>query len=474
MKVLLSLLMLLFACSEITAQTINLEADTLVSQFQDADVGAMAFADVDNDGDQDLMITGKGGPVASTLYKNDGTGIFTAVTDAPFINVFEGTVGFQDVNGDGSPDLLITGTTSSPAPTATLYLNDGTGDYSIAPNTPFEPSNGGDFAFGDVDNDGDHDVVITGYNATNQGFSTLYLNDGSGIFTEVPGAPLQALRNSSVAFIDIDNDNDPDLVLAGKADNDEASTTLYTNDGTGNFTLVANTPFAHIDKGDIAIADSDNDGDLDILISGDSNTGGLISNLYINDGAGSFSLVASTPFEGTNVGASNFADFDNDGDQDVLIVGAGSAIVAIIYENQGSNNFVTADSLYGAYLSSTAIGDMDGDSDLDLVIGGTSFQTPARSTKIYFNQTPNQVGITSSQSLLQVKVFPNPSQGKIQIELQRPIPAAIRIFNSAGAMVYSSDQVVSNHILHLAQPAGLYFVVIKTDEAVATRKILLE
>ena len=167
----------LFYFGMTTAQPIILEQPTPAVQLQDADVGSMAFGDIDNDGDNDLIITGKGGPVKSTLYENDGNGNFAEVTGTPIVNVNGGTVGFEDVNGDDFLDLLITGSTSSPTPTANLYLNDGTGNFILATGTPFEPSSGGDFAFGDVDNDGDKDVLITGYDASNSGFSKLYLNN---------------------------------------------------------------------------------------------------------------------------------------------------------------------------------------------------------------------------------------------------------------------------------------------------------
>ena len=155
--------------------------------------------------------------------------------------------------------------------------------------------------------------------------------------------------------------------------------------------MVANTPFEGFSAGDIAIADSENDGDEDVLISGQLENGGAISNLYLNDGTGTFSLLSGTPFPGTFLGETAFADFDNDGDLDVFIVGTGlggilsNSIIANVYENQGLNNFVLADELIGAYLSSCAIGDIDGDNDLDLVVGGTSVGSPTRATRMYVN-----------------------------------------------------------------------------------------
>ena len=465
-------LALCFTTAICTAQSIDLEPASPAPQFQDADVGSIEFGDVDNDGDLDLMVTGRGGPIKSTLYKNDGSGNFSEVLGAPFENVFSSTVGFEDVDNDGDLDLLIMGNNSSPIVSTNLYQNDGTGNYSLVMNTPFEPSQGGDFAFGDVDNDGDRDLIHAGYDSQGQGFTKMYLNGGTGTFSEVMGTAFQAAKNSSVAFIDIENDNDLDVLIAGENNSGVPVTNLYLNDNSGNFSLVPNTPFEDTHFGDIAIGDSDNDGDMDILISGEDANGTALSRLYLNDGAGNFTLLAGTPFPGTIVGASDFADFDNDGDLDVLIVGAGSYVLGKIYENQGSNSFVLADTVAGAYLSSTAIGDIDGDNDIDLIISGTSFTAPVRSTKTYLNETI----ITATEEEIEQSaiVYPNPSNGAFHIDFKQPTEAVVvTVYNSAGELVYSLDQVRAHNQVILDQPAGLYFVILKSGQQVSTHRLLL-
>lgn len=384
MKIILFFFASLFCISTCLAQAIDLEPAASPPLFQDADVGAITLGDIDNDGDLDFLATGKGGPVLTTLYTNDGSGNFTELIGDPFVDVFGGSVGFEDLNNNGFLDLIITGSTNGGTPTVNLYLNNETGNFTRVASTPFPASNGGDLAFSDVDLDGDQDVVITGINASNLPFSTLYLNDGSASFSEATGVNFEAVKNSAVEFIDIDNDNDEDLIIAGENSSGNYSTKLYANDGAGNFSLISGTPFVGCTKGDISVGDSDNDGDLDILINGATTSGSSISSLYINNGSGAFSLVAGTPFVGTQVGTIDFADFDNDGDADVLVIGAGSPfVVANIYENQGSNTFVLADELVPAYLASSTIGDLNGDNLLDVVIAGTSFTSPIRGTKLY-------------------------------------------------------------------------------------------
>jgi hypothetical protein len=439
----------------------------------------MTFGDIDNDGDDDLIITGKGTPlrepIETTLYRNDGAGNFSVVMGAPFEAVFGGAVGFADIDNDMDLDLLITGSNQGGWRTANLYLNDGMGNFSLVSGTPFTANWGGDFDFGDIDGDGDIDIVMTGIDQQDNALTKLYENQniGSGTFVEITGSGLEAVGNSAVEFVDIDNDNDLDIILAGENNQSNKVTHLYTNNGSGSFSLVANTPFDAVDVGDIAIADTDMDGDDDILISGDG-ANGIISKLYLNDGTGSFTLLTGTPFAGASAGETDFADFDNDGDMDVLITGFGAAIISNVYENLGGNDFVLADSLAGAYTSSTAIGDLDGDQDLDILIGGTSFTAPIRSTKVYYNETPIQTNVEAGIST-QVQLYPNPSNGFFQLKSAEPLTAELHIFNTQGQCVYSIKKVnISNLPIELQQPAGLYILVISSKNLSSTYRLILK
>ncbi|MFK7923836.1 MAG: FG-GAP-like repeat-containing protein [Bacteroidia bacterium] len=480
MKKLLTLIFSLACFAICSAQTIDFE-ETIT--FQDADLGALAFGDIDQDGDQDLLISGKGGPVKAALYRNDGSGNFTEIMGTPLINVYGGSVDFIDVNNDSFPDILITGATSSPVRTANLYINDGAGNFSIAANTPFTPSQEGDIAFGDVDNDGDQDVIMIGYNVSDMGFAALYLNNGSGVFTEAMNTPFEALWNGGVELIDIDNDDDLDVIMAGTNPNDNPSTTLYTNDGSGIFSLVANTPFDNCAGGNIAYADTDNDGDQDILICGQNDNGTIISKLYLNDGTGAFSLLSGTPFPGVNLGESALADFDNDGDQDVLILGTGpggladNSIIANIYENQGANTYILADSLFGAYFSSNAFADIDGDNDLDLVIAGTSTGSPVRAARLYTNITPNNVSIEASVAVPNSLIYPNPAHDQLQIKLTERSAKQYewKLVDIQGRTLINGVENRPEFIIDLStQMSGLYFVVIKTEVSITSHKLILQ
>lgn len=455
------------------SQSINVQLDTSQT-LQDSDVGSVAYADIDQDGDNDLLITGFSSSqgVSTTLYENDGSGNFTAMAQAALVNVYAGAAEFADVDNDGDMDLLITGNTSFPAATANLYLNDGIGNFSIASSTPFETSNGGDIDFGDIDGDNDLDLIMTGNDASGNVFSKLYTNSGTGSFTLVTGTIFTGVNSSSTEFIDVDNDGDLDLLICGADNTDVSTTKLYENNGAGIFNLVTGTPFDNAQLGDIAFGDTDNDGDQDILIVGQNVSNQNIANLYINNGT-SFNLLSNTPFPGISLHSASFADFNNDGKLDLLHVGnTTSGLIGHIYENQGSNNFILADStLSGSYLGSNIVADLNGDNKMDIVTTGTSFTSPFRAPKIYFNQTTLSVNeLNDDVGLI---IFPNPSSGLISVKINSASPTDIVIYDRTGRVILSDTFIGNIWNTQLNEKSGIYIMRLRTDKKVFTRKITL-
>ncbi len=362
---------------------------TLVSgtPFEGASSSSIAFADVDGDGDQDVLITGYGsnGSIAR-LYTNNGIGSYTLVSGTPFIGVLNSSIAFADVDGDGDQDVLITGRTSFNQRKSRLYTNNGSGGYTLVSGTPFQGVESGSIAFADVDGDGDQDILITGLNNTNQRKALLYTNNGSGNFTLMSGTPFEGVSDSSIAFADVDGDGDQDVLITGENSSSQRIALLYTNNGSGSYTLVSGTPFDGVYRSSIAFADVDGDGDQDVLITGRNNSQ-LIARLYTNDGSGGYTLVSGTPFEGVEYSSIAFADVDGDGDQDVLITGFNITWngIARLYTNNGSGSY-TFDSgspFQGVSLGSIAFADVDGDGDQDVLITGLS--SSGRITQLYTN-----------------------------------------------------------------------------------------
>jgi hypothetical protein len=254
--------------------------------FDGVDLSSIAFSDVDNDGDEDLIITGRDATFTpiTKLYTNDGTGSFSEEMKTPFDSVGQSFIAFSDVDNDGDEDLVITGLNTSAERITKLYTNDGQGNFTEVMGTPFEGVKQGSIAFSDVDNDGDEDLIITGRNASEERIAKLYINEGAGNFIEVMGTPFDGVALSSIAFSDVDGDGDEDLLITGLITSTERIAKLYTNDGTGSFAEVTGTPFDGVDLGSIAFADVDGDTYPDLLITGQNNSSDRIAKLYINDG----------------------------------------------------------------------------------------------------------------------------------------------------------------------------------------------
>ena len=175
---------------------------------------------------------------------------FTEVTGTPFVGVARSSVAFADVDGDGDNDLMIVGDHSIDEPSAKLYINDG-GSFTELIGTPFVGVSKGSVAFSDVDSDGDNDLMISGYIEDTHQFgiyissiTKLYTNDG-GSFTEVTGTPFVGVtgNDGSLAFSDVDGDGDNDLLITGRNRVGERIAKLYTNDGSFTSTDHVNNVF---------------------------------------------------------------------------------------------------------------------------------------------------------------------------------------------------------------------------------------
>ncbi len=366
----------------IYAQSVRFE-EKLNTPFYVISSGSVAFEDIDGDSDLDAYITGwsatTGNVCVANLFINDGLGNYSELAGTTFDAVNSSSIAFADVDGDNDSDLLISGSTNSGLSQriTKLYLNDGLGNFSELTGTPFAPVHGGALAFEDIDSDGDQDVLITGTtNSTGTvRIAKLYTNNGTGTFTEVVGTPFDGVYVSKVSFEDIDNDKD--VLIIGRNNSNTPIAKMYINDGTGSFTEQLGTIFTGVFRGSINFADVDGDNDNDLLITGKTNTNSALTKLYINDGIGNFSDISQATLDSaSNSSGTAFSDIDNDGDQDVLITGVNNLNQSIskIYTNDGMGIFseIAGLSLVNyIQFGAVAFADIDGDNYLDLLITGS-------------------------------------------------------------------------------------------------------
>lgn len=321
-----------------------------------------AWGDFDNDNDLDLIICGIAGydgsdDFATILYRNDA-GNFVD-TQAGLPGVANGYVEWGDYDGDSDQDIILIGGN----PGNILYLLNNENGVFTEVNTNL-PKYGKDgvATWGDYDNDGDLDLFLAAYYTTD-----IYRNDGDGQFTPIM-AGFPYLISAMGDWSDYDNDGDLDLVVCG---NDGAAGTceVYRND-EGVFTAI-DEAFMGLFAGVAQWGDLDGDNDPDLYINGYDETLTPFSKMYINDWGYFFEIPSG--ITGMALGAGALGDADNDGDMDIFVsgnvAGCGNIGASIYLYDQGAFNVLNVP-ITGIVRSDGAWGDYDNDGDLDLVVTG--------------------------------------------------------------------------------------------------------
>ncbi len=257
----------------------------------------VAVGDFDNDGFEDLYVTGYGG---NTLYHNNGNGTFTDVTARTGVGAggWSASAGFLDYDNDGRLDLFVT-----------RYI-----DWTFSTNRYCGEKKPGYRAYCHPDNySGVTDI--------------LYHNNGDGTFSDVSqkaGVADPHGKGLGVAFADYDRDGFMDIYVA----NDSVQSFLFHNNGNGTFTeqgLLAGVGFNEDGKTfagmGVDFADYDNDGRPDVVVTDLSNeryklfhqnTDGSFRDMTNESGVGGLTL----PFSGWST---RFVDYDNDGWKDIFV-----------------------------------------------------------------------------------------------------------------------------------------------------------
>lgn len=476
----ISLILLFAACLQ--AQNVNFELAETQPNFQGALFGDIEVADVDGDGDQDVLMSGRidgwQSRDSTKLYLNDGVGNFVIDETAVFPNVQNASFEFQDIDQDGDVDLYFKGQGDFSEWKVELYINDGFGDFAALANIPWDMNEHTILSFGDMDADGDVDVVVNDVTMGGEAFWAVYLNDGTGQFVQAQTAVFVPAIGS-LDLQDFDGNGFLDILTLGVDENDVAFSELHLNDGDFIFSAL-NTGLPVYEISSLAVGDIDDDGDIDVLMSGDDDvTNKANSSLFLNDGNASFSLFeGGDVFNNLSIGQNYMEDFDGDGDLDIVMSGTSDGglggdlgIRTDVYENLGNNTYIYADSLVGSYVSMNGLGDLNGDGLVDLILSGATVGNPTFKTWVYFNESETTVS-TFEPNNLDFLLFPNPSNGQINIQLAESSGAEIFIFDTIGKMVLSS-QVPSSGALSLQSnlSQGYYSLIVQQGEKRGIRKL---
>lgn len=288
-----------------------------------------------------------------------------------------------DIDGDGINDLILGLTTDSTGQNfgaPLVFKGAGNGQFSklIIPEIAAEARQTRNINIIDINNDGRNDIFLS--RATGN-FDLLLIKQADGTYSRVEFTEYSQGGLPAASWADYDNDGYVDLLVCTSLGNGSASDKiLYRNNG-GDGT------FTRITEGELVTdfgatrhtqwADYDNDGDQDVLVLNQIASGGLQSQtrLYKNNGDGTFTRVLGSAFESVLQAdrSCSWGDYDNDGDLDVFIVGSQNRL----YRNNADGTFteLTANALYegqvitnGSYGSAWA--DMDNDGDLDVFAMG--------------------------------------------------------------------------------------------------------
>ncbi|MGC8864942.1 MAG: FG-GAP repeat domain-containing protein [Bacteroidales bacterium] len=282
--------------------------------------GSIQWGDINNDGAPDLLVCGLDASAqARTLIYLNQNGTFTKLNTS-FPGIYNGMARFIDFNNDGWLDIFLTGDTLSYNSFSSFYKNNG--DLTFTPmDFGISGAISSMVSFGDYDNDGDVDLLLSG-DIGGAYYTKLYRNDMGG-FTEVP-VNLEGLGAGWSLFFDLDRDGDLDIFLMGNDLSLTPSFKTYKNNGNGQFQefFVGVTGLA---LGNIAIADYNNDGYPDFTATGKApGCGAMNTVLYYNNKMGSF-WQSTTSLIFLSYSFASWADFDNDGDNDLLLTGLNSS-----------------------------------------------------------------------------------------------------------------------------------------------------
>jgi hypothetical protein len=372
------LLLFILSLSVCRGQGIFEPADVI--QLPAIEYSAAAWGDYDNDGDLDLATSGRYSSWGElNIFRNDGAQGFRRVPHQvrgfAFANVEWG-----DYDGDGDLDLL---TSSYLDGSMQVGANLGRDTFQqIFFQTSWE-SGGYQAHWLDLNQDGGLEIVC---HNRREVFQYKYSAAGVFVRARINGLP-EDLDNITTAWGDYDNDGDADVFLRGheSATPYTSRQKLYRNDGQGNFSPA--DPVFRDGYGPRNWADLDADGDLDLAAVYYSSGGNMLL-FSLNNGNGTFT-EKETPITGVSGLDLVFADYDNDGDNDMVL----SADGAKFYANQGNLEFVHDATIDGGDISTIpAFGDYDNDGDLDVVLAGSTRTGGKllRNVSVEKGRTPNR------------------------------------------------------------------------------------
>ncbi len=396
--------LLCFSLLVSATQTYLVENSTWYQNLTNITQGSIALGDIDNDGDLDLALLGQAiSKTISIIYENNGTSFRENSTwQQNLTGIDYGSLMFGDIDNDGDLDLVLTGCNAGADAVSSctngyditkIYENNGT---SFRENSTWQQNltavYRSSLSFGDIDNDGDLDLVLTGISTSAGLIAKVYLNNGTSLIESTQWQQnLTKITESFLVLGDVNNDEKLDLILSGKDINSNKITKVYINNGTSlTESIQWYTNIHAVNEGSLVLGDFDSDSDLDLSLTGCCDH----HRIYQNNGT-SFAEIQVEGTAGGSLGAilegsQSLGDYDNDGDLDLIISGREQNTFLYLGYNNGTFSSAMNDPeshIKNLDWSSVVWSDLDNDSDLDLII--TGYQSTTAHSLIYTNNLTN-------------------------------------------------------------------------------------
>jgi hypothetical protein len=327
-----------------------------------------SWADYDNDGDIDLLITDMGLTYNDHFYRNNGDETFTKVSVLPSGNTDSWGATWGDYTNDGYLDVFI----GNRGQFNDLYRNNTDGTFTkITPYIEYTAAHTYNSGWADWDKDGDLDL----YCANANGSDGFYLNNPAGTLNWLWST--DGYTSQGTAWGDYDNDLDPDLFVPIH----DLNNYLFRKNDSGYFDEITTGDIV-TDPGEpygASWGDYDNDGDLDLYVP-QYEYGRGENYLYTNNGDGTFTKVTTgeVATDLSDSRASAWGDYDNDGDLDLFVANKLASSkpdylhVNALYQNNGGGSFTRLTTGDPVTLDKSSLGaawgDYNNDGWLDLIV----------------------------------------------------------------------------------------------------------
>jgi hypothetical protein len=406
--------------------------------------------DINNDSLKDIIVSQKyTSNNKISYYLNQGSGSFGAQQVLGENITLPPALASGDFNNDGWADIVTISQTDNEL---ILFINNN-GIFpteQVIDTTIFHPV---DVKVTDIDNDGDDDIIAIGDTSL-----IINYNDGIGNFTKIIVPQGINTEYYDLAINDIDGNGFDDIIIGG------VKTLVYKNtNGIINFDLQRTNSINEPNLVTLVnLNDFDNDGDIDLIIGGQSQTD---LRWYSNNGNGFFSLEQIIENDAINCMSVSLNDFDNDGDIDLFTIFPQSGKV-VWYENDGNGVFGSQKLIHQGtipFTNKVFSDDLNNDGLTDIIW--------SRELSFHLNFLP--LSVNEFNSSVNFEIYPNPASNRVNIKSN--FDGKLSIYDNLGQLIYSDLKVLQgDNIFNLNLNPQIYNLILETKIIFMHKKLIIK